>query len=353
MAAFSVFVFHYFRDIKAFYPGIETNTLFKVLNVVADKGSLGVNFFFVLSGFLITYLILKENLEKGKFSLIKFLIRRTLRIWPLYFIVILIGFLIFPLMFDSYHTQHEVLNYLFFLANFDEIKNGLHDSVNFLTAPWSVAVEEQFYLIWSLIFFFVLNWKGFKIEYLILFIYLLTFVFRWQMRDDERVIYYHTFSVCQDILTGAFFAIAFFKNKKWIINLIHQRTSVVSFIYIIGFLVCVLKNKIFSGDLIVVERFVLSLFFAFIIIDQALGKFSLFKIGQYHWLSQLGKISYGFYMYHLIVMFVLCKLVEMYLPTGYYLIPIYFLTALLFTILISWVSFKIIEEPLLKLKPKA
>lgn len=352
VAAFAVFIFHYFRDIKAFYPGIEENKLFKFALMFADKGGLGVNFFFVLSGFLITYLILHEKKHKGSFNLFHFLLRRTLRIWPLYFIIVLIGFVVFPLIFDSYSTLHNPVMYLFFLANFDEIKNGLHDSVNFLTAPWSVAVEEQFYLVWSFVLWIFLRLKGFKTGYLIILLYAVSFWFRWEFRDDERMLYYHTLSVCQDILMGAFIGISLFKNTSWIKQITNMQRWKIALIYIIGLSVCVLKNKIFTGDLMVFERFVLSLFFGFVIAEQTLGKHSFFKAGKISWMTSLGNMSYGFYMYHLVVMYVLCRLVAAFLPTGYYLIPLYFVVSLLITLLISYISFKWIETPFLKLKAR-
>lgn len=352
VAAFAVFIFHYFRDIKAFYPGIEENKLFKFALMFADKGGLGVNFFFVLSGFLITYLILHEMKHKGSFNLFHFLLRRTLRIWPLYFIIVLIGFVVFPLIFDSYSTLHNPVMYLFFLANFDEIKNGLHDSVNFLTAPWSVAVEEQFYLVWSFVLWIFLRLKGFKTGYLIILLYAVSFWFRWEFRDDERMLYYHTLSVCQDILMGAFIGISLFKNTSWIKQITNMQRWKIALIYIIGLSVCVLKNKIFTGDLMVFERFVLSLFFGFVIAEQTLGKHSFFKAGKISWMTSLGNMSYGFYMYHLVVMYVLCRLVAAFLPTGYYLIPLYFVVSLLITLLISYISFKWIETPFLKLKAR-
>ena len=153
IAAFAVFLLHFSNEIKGQFPSLNESSLFKLIYLFTGKGGLGVNFFFVLSGFLITYLILKEYKDYNKFHLGKFLIRRTLRIWPLYFIIGLIGFVLFPLIFSDYHTLHHPLNYFFFLANFDEIWYGANDPINFLTSPWSVAVEEQFYLFWGIVLF--------------------------------------------------------------------------------------------------------------------------------------------------------------------------------------------------------
>lgn len=351
LAAFSVFVFHFFRDINGFYPDLKLNAIFRAIMVVANKGALGVSLFFVLSGFLITYLILQEKKQTGSFSLWKFLVRRTLRIWPLYFIVVAIGFLLFPYLIDGYSTTHRPLFYLFFLANFDEIYNPISDSVNFLSALWSVAVEEQFYLFWSLLLFPLLKWKNFKLEYLLFLLMLLSLIFSWMNRDNEKIIYFHTFSVCQDILTGAFIGIAVFNGKTWIKKITELSTWKIVLIYLIGFGIIITKNKFFAGDLIVLERFVISLFFGFIILEQSLGKNSFIKIGKWNWMNYLGKISYGFYVYHLIVLYLVAHFIHTQGWIGYYLISVYFICSLIGVILISALSYRFIESPILKLKP--
>lgn len=353
LAALSVFIFHFFRDINGFYPNLVDDQIFKVLLVFTNKGSLGVNFFFVLSGFLITYLILQEKRSTNHFSLWKFLVRRTLRIWPLYFIIVLLGFVLFPLILENFQTSHNPILYLFFLANFDEIYNTATDTYNFLTAPWSVAVEEQFYLIWSLLLFPLLKIKSFRLEYLIAILYLLSFLFSWLNRDNHSIIYYHTFSVCQDILTGAFFGLSLFNGRMWLKKIISMKRYQVILIYIIGFGFCVLKTKLFAGDLIVFERLVLSIFFGFIIIEQSQSTNSLYKIGRLKFLTFLGKISYGFYMYHLIVLFFVSNYLGSSGWHGWQPIVLYFLIALPLTVLVSVASFYCIEKPLLKLKPKS
>ena len=352
LAAFSVIIFHFFSDIKAFYPSLKYNFLFDKVQIVADKGSLGVNFFFVLSGFLITYLILHEKKHKGYFSLKKFLIRRTLRIWPLYFIVILIGFVLFPLILTDYFTVHSPWMYIAFLANFDEINVGLNDPINFLTSPWSVAVEEQFYLFWGLLLFTIYRLRKINLGYIILLLYLLSFLFRWYYVAEERIIFYHTFAVCQDILTGAFIGWSLFENKKWLDHLKSLKKIWVLAIYFIGFALCILKNKIFVDDFLIVERFVLSLFFGFIILDQIRGTNSILKVGKIKPFNYLGKISYGLYMYHLIMMYLFTLWISSTEITGLIVIPIYFGLSVSGTILISALSYQLIEKPLLKLKPK-
>ena len=70
-------------------------------NVINQLGNQGVKIFFVLSGFLITYLLLKEKARFKSIDVRKFYIRRILRIWPLYFLVLLGGFFIIPFFLCS------------------------------------------------------------------------------------------------------------------------------------------------------------------------------------------------------------------------------------------------------------
>src|SRR5262249_15856566 len=121
------------------------------------SGWMGVSFFFVLSGFLITYLILREIEVNGKLDILAFYVRRVLRIWPLYYLVIAFGFLCYPLLksvfgFSSYIETGNSLYYMFFLSNFDVINLGhwLGNGRGAMSTniTWSVAIEEQFYLLW-------------------------------------------------------------------------------------------------------------------------------------------------------------------------------------------------------------
>lgn len=351
IAAFSVFVAHYFAEIKPWSGSFEMG-LSKGIFSIAEKGSLGVNFFFVLSGFLITYLIFHEYNHTKRFSLLRFLIRRTLRIWPLYFLVFLLGFGLFPMIMEDYNTFHSPLNYAFFLANFDEIKNGLSDPYNFLTAPWSVAVEEQFYLFWGPLLYLLLPFKKLKFPHLLLIMYAGTFTFRIGFWDEERILYYHTLAVAQDIITGSFLAWLVFTRHRIIKKMNSWPKLVVLLVYIIGILVCLGKNKIFGGPMVVLERFVLSSFFAFVILDQIKGEHSFFKFGKIKTLDYLGRISYGFYMFHLFFLFFLADWLGVRDEDSIFQLTLYFICSLTATIGLSILSFHFFEKPILKLKPK-
>jgi peptidoglycan/LPS O-acetylase OafA/YrhL len=356
LAAFSVLLFHFFSDLKSFIPNIEHNTLYKGITLFTSKGLLGVNFFFVLSGFLITYLILFEVKHQHSFNLKHFLIRRTLRIWPLYFIIFCIGFFLSPLLFSDYDTKHHAVNYLFFLANFDEIWHGANDSINFLTSPWSVAVEEQFYLIWGILLLGLSKLKKFNLITLIVILLSISFVFRFMNYDDFRIIYYHTLSVMPDILIGALLAHFYLKKSDWLVKLKSLSKLKIIIIYLIGFSLILLKNKIFTGQLIIIERYVFALFFAFILLEQFYFKHSFFKLGRLKVFNHLGKVSYGLYMYHLVVLFALQKLMinltNEFNINHYIIIITYFTLGILGTYALSLFSYHVIEKPFLTLKKR-
>ena len=106
------------------------------LPVVAD----GVTLFFVISGFLITYLLLNEQQRSHTVSIPKFYMRRILRIWPIYYLYMLIALLVTGTWHDS-----NLWYYCFFTANIPFIlAAGIWPIVHY----WSIGVEEQFYLFW-------------------------------------------------------------------------------------------------------------------------------------------------------------------------------------------------------------
>src|SRR6187399_3026044 len=94
LAFLGVFYYHSFSTELAH---IKDDPTYKFLKGTTRGGDLGVDFFFVLSGFLIVYLLINEKQLTGKISVKKFYIRRILRIFPLYYFCVFFGFILFPL----------------------------------------------------------------------------------------------------------------------------------------------------------------------------------------------------------------------------------------------------------------
>jgi len=147
-----VMVFH--TDQFSYYFGMEGYGFWKT-----KMQSYAVILFFVLSGFLITFLLIKENEKNGKINTRNFYIRRILRTWPLYYLVLIIGaFLLalFPGQIDpgiKHNLFITVLTYGLLVPNIASFLGYAPGIINIL---WSVGAEEQFYAFWA---FLVSNTK--------------------------------------------------------------------------------------------------------------------------------------------------------------------------------------------------
>lgn len=135
----------------------ETRKMFNLRNLTEyslfTQGPLAVTFFFVLSGFLITYLLLREQDTTGQVAVGRFYFRRVLRIWPLYYLLVFIGLVLIPagiklgkVKYAAPYESHEVVAYfLVFMPFVVNLKYGNH----FLTPLWSIGVEEMYYFGWA------------------------------------------------------------------------------------------------------------------------------------------------------------------------------------------------------------
>lgn len=117
--------------------------------VTWSSGSQGVLAFFVLSGFLITWLLLKEDERYGRISIKSFYIRRSLRIFPAFYVFASI-LIASDLLKHRAVSLPETFSALFYVINYYQAIRGT-SSMHFTNA-WSLAVEEQFYLLWPLVF---------------------------------------------------------------------------------------------------------------------------------------------------------------------------------------------------------
>jgi len=143
----------------AFVSNYESAGRFaKLIGEFLHYGNAGVDLFFVLSGFLITGILYDSLQDDGYFR--KFYARRALRLFPLYYGVLLICFLLTgPLRL---HWGHMGWLLILDLQNIDPIQIVKHSpGPNIVLSHfWSLAVEEQFYLFWPLLVYSVRSWKG-------------------------------------------------------------------------------------------------------------------------------------------------------------------------------------------------
>ena len=125
---------------------LAVKPLLAITNLICD-GHLGVNIFFVISGFLITYLLINEEQEKGKINIKKFFIRRTFRIFPAYYFMLLVYLVL-------QRIQLIDLTPASWLTSFTYTKYLNWNLDWFTSHAWSLSIEEQFYLLWPFTFYF-------------------------------------------------------------------------------------------------------------------------------------------------------------------------------------------------------
>lgn len=346
-----VFLFHSFHTEV---PEILNSSTYEFVKFdIFGNGNLGVNFFFVLSGFLITYLLISEKKIRGQIDIKNFWIRRVLRIWPLFFFCVAFGFVVFPqLKLLAGQTPNETANpwyYITFLNNFDMIRNG-HPDASILGVLWSIAIEEQFYLIWPIILF-VFPIKRYWIPFV--FILIASLAFR-TFNDGKFINEMHTLSCIGDLTIGAIAAwlISEFNGFKTRIENLPKIAIVL--IYTMFFGIFFFRDELLYANhtIRIVERMFIAVIIALIILEQNYGKHSLFKMSRFKQITSLGQISYSMYCLQFIGILAALQLTSR-LGLNQELWQVLILEtiiALTITIVISKMSYRYFERPFLKLK---
>ena len=188
--------------------------IYHIESSLLPGGFLGVDIFFVISGFLITGLLLKELQKTEKLNLQAFYVRRVKRILPALLTVILstliVGFLIFTpadyfsLLKSAIASLLSLAN-VFFYFNLDQGYFAKDTAEVPLLHMWSLAVEEQFYLIWPLLMTFIYKKKGFTFLFytlLIILIFSLTLA-QTSLKFDQPFAYYSLPTRAWELAAGA------------------------------------------------------------------------------------------------------------------------------------------------------
>src|SRR6266496_4002110 len=261
------------------------NLLVRVFVQINYFGFWGVNLFFVLSSFLLTYLGLTEKALTNNFSIKNFLIRRSLRIFPLYYLIIAGSFLIVPiignLLSNDILLPRNYWLYLFFLSNYDH-----SNSIYALKFLWSIAVEEQFY--WSWAFLLLIFQRRFTLVAGFLFtFYCLVFFILYPAGIKIPV---STILYLSDFSMGSLFAILFFRFRTYAKCISLSATLFLFFVFLYFFIPF---NNYYLVNLIRSAMFGSFLIFCITLCDRVFIKNSL----AYKLFDHLGIYTYGLYVY--------------------------------------------------------
>lgn len=348
IAAIGVMFSHINHSLKRDY-NIDNVSLFGFKDNGQAKswvlGEHGVTMFFVLSGFLITYLLIKEINKTDTINIKSFYIRRALRIWPLYYLYLFITILIVYL-FIHYELGQYIWYYVFFMAN---VPFALDQSFTAINHLWSIGVEEQFYLFWPFLFLFFYKKRFFK--HFLLGLILLQFfvrIFLWYKYPFSTAALFSVINRFDCMMLGGLGAILYLEKSK-IIELIDSFWIQLLSWIIIG----LMFFNAFHFFNSILETFSVSLITVIAIIGQINLKNKIVNL-EIPILSYLGKLSFGIYVYHPLIMLLYSQLFkQLDLNVNEMTLAIScFILIFVTTIMVAHLSYYKFEKKFLKLKTK-
>lgn len=310
---------------------------------MSGRGFLGVDMFFVMSAFLIVTLLLREKDRTNAISLKKFYMRRILRIFPLYYGIILLFIILFGVVARGSDMAAPFFDalpyYLTYTSNFI-------DELTLLTVAWSLATEEQFYLFWPPIEKFLSRfllpiWIG-----LLLINQLINYKILFATHHEELEILQSTFT---PILLGVGLAHVL-HNREWFARFqkaIGQKWMILAWSGVL-FALFNLPIADISGTTRLLIQLAMTGFVATSVLQE---EHLLAPFFQWQPILRLGIVSYGVYLFHMLVVAVgSAVLRRVGLADSSSLIL--FAIVLIGTYIIAEISFRFYETPFIRLKKR-
>ncbi len=352
-AFFLVFLHH-----SPVFPGGS-----RVANFVQQLGWIGVDLFLVLSAYLLIALLRKEYVATGAVDFKRFYIRRVLRIWPLFYLYVGLCFLYFATLdgHDMTAVAGRTVGHLFFVDNFFTAVSDGYNPLSFTPHLWTIAFEEQMYLVMPLLFMAILA-----------------------VRENTKLVLLTALTVIasQPLLRWALGSFSTQEHAVWVLPFLHFDSIFAG--VLLGAGVGSRLRTTISGDLLIaagvalfgimlfapggtdysafmpnrnvmVLTFVASAFFLIVLgcLDET-SSVSRFLARQP--LVFLGRISYGLYVWHWVATRVVEETPAAWLSARFHSTNPYVawfvtvLPALALTVLLSVFSYLALERPFLRLK---
>lgn len=310
---------------------------------LVSRGFVGVDFFFVLSGYLITTLLLREKSVTGRLNLRGFYWRRALRILPIYYLVVTVAGL-YAIAIKSDPNAPGLLPYYYlFLANF------LIGDINYLTPTWSLSVEEQYYLLWpALLLVLPQRWIVPALLLLIavnvaaaMDLFTPFGISAIQLPNLSLAIEGATYA---PILLGSLAAVLlhFPRSFSQIAPLLRPRLAPLGGLLLLLVLLGWLPSKLEGWPNLIVHL-LMTFTLMTLVIREDNGLASVLKLRP---IVRIGQVSYGIYLYHLFARAGATEVLKIEEPW-----TIFAITYLL-SVVIAEISFRLLETPILKLRHK-
>jgi peptidoglycan/LPS O-acetylase OafA/YrhL len=335
--------------------------IFHIDKEYLPSGFIGVDIFFVISGFLMTLILSNDFSLNNKINLFKFYMARIKRIVPALYTMLVICFIIGILIFDWFYAMRDFFNIhraFNFTSNLYYIENNTSywDSPIYISPflhTWSLSVEWQFYIFYPLICILFLN--SFKLNYLIILNILLSLFslyFIYKNINNTNTIFYHTYSRIFQMGFGGIVACLItqystyntIKFPSYIINIIN--VSLLGLLIVLSMIS--LQNNHYIATIKLPIPLIISLLTGLLIFFSSFPNIT-HKLTQHKIMQFIGDRSYSMYLYHFpIYVFTLWITHIIFLKDHLNMISkvlIFFIT-----FICSMISFKYIETPAKKYK---
>lgn len=364
--AASVVIVHHVEQLK-FSAGLTPNLWRN--GIIHSLGVQGVNLFFVLSGFLITYLVCEEKQRTGRIAVGRFYVRRALKILPLYFLVAAVALIAAPRLFtggpptatnpvlgmlaDDVRALHQdyAVKSLLFVFMMPQVALLVYRPVMFISQAWSVGVEEHFYLVWP----WVLKISDSKLLKTLVALIVLKVMALWAIVSFPRVLSFGSLHL-QMALAFAARYLALFRVECMAVGgvgaLVLRRPRLHRYIPRAPglFFAALVAALAFGGERAMLTSVIYGLALLNLATLPSRG-FLRCCLEQRH-VRYLGNLSYGLYMYHPIAIvagLLTATAAAKAQPPAVWNLVVYG-TTFASVIALSAVSFHGLEAPLLKLK---
>lgn len=360
IGAFTVLIGHI--ELSKQSLGIDHNLL-EIPYFKYTSGHLGVILFYVLSGFLITYLLLKEKAKNGAILIKEFYFRRALKIWPIYYLTIILLFFFLPHFISLDYYGKPNLNDLpgllsTILIYFFIVPNLVSFGINGLGAGFhlgSIGIEEQFYILWP----WLIKWFNNILTPIVLILILIPLIphicdyssLHIFQSNSKALLFikqlgeFFNYFKINCMALGGLFAWLFYKNATSILNIIYKKSiQFIALLIGLGGWIMGLHIPMFTDEFY-------AFFFAIIILNTATNPNKIVSF-DYKTMNYLGKISYGIYVYHWAIIYIVMNLIIPYKHTNIFFNIVLYTCSIGLTIVIAHLSYFYFELWFLKLKER-
>lgn len=315
-------------------------SIYPLVDALILDAQTAVSLFFVLSGFLITYLLLAEHKQHGAIAIRQFYLRRILRIWPLYYLIAILGLFLLPRLLGPSYALYDaparsILLVMVVLPN-------LAGPLGPLGHLWTIGLEEQFYLVWP----WAVRRESLLLKVIagIILLKLVLTPVVYAFNDD---------SILNLFVGIRFECMALGGLAAW---LVHRQHPLLCWLYSIPVVALVGLGMVYlmlvDIPLTPLNNALCGVLFATLILNLATHPRLPLRLQGRFW-DQLGNLSYGVYMYHFPLLYlVLYVLHRLKIPEGDSFNLILYSTTIGGTFIVAYLSYRFFERPFLALKSR-